>query len=66
MNATDGILIVALGLAGLIYWRIYQRNVQVQSAPQSLGLPPGIGLMPLGQFSVQPDRQWLLLPPGQH
>jgi hypothetical protein len=59
------ILIAALGFAGFVFWRLYQRNAAaaafVVPAP---GAPPGSPYLPLGQYSVAPDRQWLLIRPG--
>lgn len=70
---TDFILVVALALAGLVFWRLYRRGVlgpassQVPAppAPGAPGTPPGAAALPLGQFAVAPENQWLLLRPGQ-
>lgn len=62
---TDGILIVALAIAGLIFWRLHRSRLSPPADPASEpGAPTGVNVVPLGQFAVAPDRQWLLITPG--
>jgi hypothetical protein len=57
------ILLAALGFAGFIFWRIYQRETVSAFAPAP-DAPPGSPFLPLGQYSVAPELQWLLIRPG--
>jgi hypothetical protein len=62
---TDALLIIALGLAGLIFWRLHQARISPPSDPASQpGAPPGAAVLALGQYAVAPSRQWLLIAPG--
>lgn len=56
------ILVIALGFAAVIFWRLHERR----ALPLASGNPPpGANVLPLGQFAVAPDKQWLLIQPGQ-
>jgi hypothetical protein len=63
---TDGILILALAFAALIFWRLHRRlGVPATAASaDDIGAPAGAGALPLGQYAVAADRQWLLIKPG--
>jgi hypothetical protein len=67
-GTTDFILLLALGLAGLIFWRLHQARIQAPGAaaaePGATGTAPAPTLA-LGQWAVDPARQWLLIQPGQ-
>lgn len=69
MSSTDTILIVALALAGFIFYRLHKARIAGSAgtapAPGNPFTPPGASVVPLGQYVVQPDRQWLLIQPGQ-
>lgn len=56
------LLVVALGLAAAIFARL-ARAPGNTAAAVVLGAPPALSLA-LGQYAVNPDRQWLLLQPG--
>jgi ABC-type enterobactin transport system permease subunit len=64
------VIAAALGLAGLIFWRLHRGAVLSSgviggsAAASNSGAPIGAAV-PLGQWAVSPDRRWLLLQPGQ-
>jgi ABC-type Fe3+-siderophore transport system permease subunit len=64
------VIAVALGLAGLIFWRLHRGAlahsgvIGASKAAANSGAPVGAAI-PLGQWAVAPDRQWLLLQPGE-
>jgi hypothetical protein len=60
---TGIILCAALGLAALIAVRLHRAGVL--PLPPAAGSPPGTSTVALGQWAVAPDRQWLLIQPGQ-
>jgi hypothetical protein len=63
---TSIVLLLALGLAGLVFWRLnwWRTQVPPQSASAAAAGAPTSLWVPLGQNAVAPDRQWLLLPRG--
>lgn len=67
--APNLLLFAALGIVVLIYLRWRKMNVGTATAasvpPAPAGAPLGAGAVPLGQFAVDPSRQWLLLQPGE-
>lgn len=66
MRSTDTILLLALAIAGFVFWRIFCRTQQVASTVPQPGAPPGQPFVPLGQYAVDASRRWLLIPPGQN
>jgi hypothetical protein len=65
MTSTDAILIVALGLAGFVFWRLSRLHADTAAPPPPPAGTGGTVWLQLGQNAVAPDRQWLLLQPGQ-
>jgi len=63
---SDAILILALLLAGVVFWRLHQARIAPATATpaDSPGAPAGAGTLALGQYAVAADRQWLLIQPG--
>jgi hypothetical protein len=62
------VLMAALGLAAAIFMRLHRRGaaaVPGAAAAAAAGGAPAGAVVPLGQWAVRPDRQWLLLQPGQ-
>lgn len=60
------ILLAALAMAGFVFWRVYNRRaIEGASLAPAPGAPAGSPFLPLGQYAVAPDRQWLLIRPGR-
>lgn len=68
MTSTDTILILALGLAAFVLFRLHQAGIlgpqPGQASPDPAAAPPGTSFVALGQYAVAPDKQWLLIKPG--
>lgn len=74
-DRTDVILVVALAIAGLIFWRLHKRAIMQQNAapPSPLspnqasaaGAPSGTPFLALGQYAVPPENRWMLIQAGQ-
>lgn len=63
MRLEELILLAALGLAGYMFWKLHQTRAAAPAIAPPFA-PPGTSVIPLGQYAVRPEAQWLVLQSG--
>lgn len=59
----EALLVLAFGFAGVIFWRLHVARLRPTDAQGKTAATNGA--ISLGQYAVPPDKQYLLIKPGE-